>query len=141
MLAFFAKTQRFLAKIVPLLTAIVWKLCLRLFSSIFIFSKIKCFYKWKHKFYNYASGIRFPDWSKIGKITVMSQFLDMTSSLNFFDAVLFVLSILVTGPSFMSTPSLLLELWQFSIIRDWLEIRKLEILPSDFCSISAYWGE
>ena len=77
MLAFFAKTQRFLAKIVPLLKAIVWKLCLRLFSSIFIFSKIKCFYKWKHKFYNYASGIRFPDWSKIGKITVMSQFLDI----------------------------------------------------------------
>ena len=70
-----------------------------------------------------------------------SQFPDMTSTSNFFDIVLFLLSSLVTGPSFMSISSLVLELWQFSFIRDWPEIRKLEIPPSEFCPISGDWGE
>ena len=60
----------------------------------------------------------------------------MTST---FDVVLFLLSSLVTGPSFMSLSSLFLELWQFSFIRDWPEIRKSEILPSEFCPISGDW--
>ena len=51
---------------------------------------------------------------------VMSQFPNITSSF-FFDVVLFLLSTLVTGPSFMSVSSLVLELWQFCFIRD-LEI-------------------
>ena len=55
---------------------------------------------------------------------------------NFFDGFLFLLSSLVTGPSFMSILSLVLELWQFSFIRDWPEIRKSEIPPSEFCPIS-----
>ena len=55
-----------------------------------------------------------------------SQFVDMTSSSKLFDVVLFLLSSLVTGPSFMSISSLVLELWQFSFIRDWSEIRKSE---------------
>ena len=38
----------------------------------------------------------------------------MTLSSNFFDVVLFFLWSLVTGPSFMSISSLVLELWQFS---------------------------
>ena len=74
-------------------------------------------------------------------MTLTSQFSDMTSSSNFFDVVLFLLSSLVTGPSFMSMSSLVLELWQFSFIRDWPEIRKSEILPSEFCSISENWGK
>ena len=52
-----------------------------------------------------------------------------------------ITSILVTGPSFMSILSLVLELWQFSFIRDWPEIRKSEIPPSEFCLISKDWGE
>ena len=72
---------------------------------------------------------------------MMSQFADMTSSPSFFDGVLFLLSRLVTGRSFMSVSSLVLELWQFSFIRDWPEIWKLEILPSEFCPISRDWGE
>ena len=60
------------------------------------------------------------------------QFLDMTSSSHFFDVALFLLSSLVTGSSFMSISSLVLELWQFSFIRDWPEIRKSEIPPSEF---------
>ena len=37
--------------------------------------------------------------------------------------------------------SLVLELWQFSFMRDWPEIRKSEIPPSEFCPISGDWGE
>ena len=42
----------------------------------------------------------------------------MTSTSNFFNVVLFLLSSLVTGPNFMSISSLVLELWQFSFIRE-----------------------
>ena len=68
-----------------------------------------------------------------------SQFFDRTSI--FFDVVLFFLSSLFTGPSFMSVPSLGLELWQFSFIRNWPEIRKLEIAPSEFFPISGDWSK
>ena len=88
------------------------------------------------------SGLRTaPNWPKIRKMTMTSQFSDMTSTSNFFDVVLFLLSSLVTGPSFMSISSLVLELWQFLFIRDWPEIRKSEIPPSEFCQISRDWGE
>ena len=53
----------------------------------------------------------------------------MTSSSNFLDMVLFLLSSLVTGPSFMSISSLVLELWQFTFIRDWPENQKSVIPP------------
>ena len=46
-----------------------------------------------------------------------SQFTDMTPSSNIFHVVLFLLSGLVTGPSFISISLLVLELWQFSFIR------------------------
>ena len=74
-------------------------------------------------------------------MTMTSQFFDMTSSSIFFDAVLFILSSLVTGPGFMSLSSLVLELWQFLFLRDWPEIQKSEILLSEFCSISGDWGK
>ena len=70
-----------------------------------------------------------------------SQFSDMTSSSIYFVVLLFLLSSLVTGLSFMSISSLVLELWQFSFIRDWPEIRKSEIPPSEFCPISGDWGK
>ena len=60
---------------------------------------------------------------------------------NFFDVALFLLLTLVTGPSFMSISSLVLELWQFSFIRDWREIWKLKIPSSEFCPISGDWGK
>ena len=62
-----------------------------------------------------------------------SQFSDMTSTSK---VALFLLSSLVTGPSFMSISSLVLELWQFSFIRNWPEIRKSEIPTSEFFRIS-----
>ena len=73
-------------------------------------------------------------------MTMSSQFADMTSSSSFFD-VLFFLSSLATGPSFMSISSLVLELWQFFFIRDWPEIRKSDITPSEFCPMSGDRGE
>ena len=51
-----------------------------------------------------------PDWPQIEKMTMRSQFVDMTSSSNNLDIVLFLLSSLVTGPSFMSVSLLVLEL-------------------------------
>ena len=70
-----------------------------------------------------------------------SQFFDMTPSLNFFDVAVFVLSSLVIGPSFMLMSWLALELWQFSFIKDWPEIRKPVILLSMSCLISGEWGQ
>ena len=71
------------------------------------------------------------------KINNDVKFADMTSLSKFFDVVLFLLSILVTGPSIMSILSLFLESQQFSC----LEIRKLEIPPSKFCPIYGDWSE
>ena len=74
-------------------------------------------------------------------LTLVSQFSDMRSSSIFFEVVLFVLAIIVTGPSFISISLLVLELWQFSFIRDWPEIRKSETAPYEFCLISGDWRE
>ena len=59
------------------------------------------------------------------------QYADMTSFSNFFDAFLFLLSHLVTGPSFISISSLVLELWQFTFI--WVS--------SEFCQIPGDIGK
>ena len=72
---------------------------------------------------------------------MLSKFAKMTSSSHFFDIVLFLLSILVTGLSFISISELVLEVWQFSFIRGWPEIWKSEIPSSEFCSISGDWDE
>ena len=55
---------------------------------------------------------------------------------HFFDVVSFLLSSVVTHTSFISISWLVLYLWQFSFIRDWREIWKLEIPPSEVCPIS-----
>ena len=68
------------------------------------------------------------------------QFSDMTSSL-FLGFVVFFLSSFITVPSFMSLSWPVLELWQFSFIKDWPEIRKSEIPPSKFCPVSGDWGK
>ena len=65
-------------------------------------------------------------------MTKTPQIFYMTSSSNFFDVALFLLLSLVTGRSFISISSLLLELWQFSFIKDWPEIQTLETPPSEF---------
>ena len=88
------------------------------------------------------SGFRIAtNWLSIEKITISSQFSDMTSFANFFSSILFAMSSLVTVPSFMSISSLVLESWQFSFIRDWPEIRRPEKFPFGFCPISRDWGK
>ena len=62
------------------------------------------------------------------------QLTDMTSSSTFLDVALFLLTILITGPSFIS-------ICQFSFIRYWPKIWKSEIPPSAFCPISGDWGK
>ena len=74
-------------------------------------------------------------------MAMTSQFSKMRSSSIFFDVVLFLLSSLVTGQSFMSISSLFLGLWQSPFRRDWPEIQKSEIPSYDFCPISRDWGE
>ena len=69
------------------------------------------------------------------------QYADMTSTSKFLDVVMFLLSILVTWPIFTPISSLVLELWQFTFIRDWPEIRKSEILLSEFCPITGDWNK
>ena len=95
-------------------------------------------------FTDYASRIQFPDCSKLAvnwkngdDVTIFRQGV----SVKRFDVALVLLSSLVTGSSFMSIPSLVLELWHFYFIRDWTEIRKSEIPLSEFCPISGDWDE
>ena len=70
-----------------------------------------------------------------------SQFPELMPSSKFFDIALFLLSSLVTGSSFMLISRLILELWQFSFIKDWPEIRKSEIPSSEFYPVSGDWGK
>ena len=71
------------------------------------------------------------------------------STSSYFHVFAFLLSSLVTGPSFLSIPLLVLELWQFLFIRDWPflfirdwpEIQKSEIPLSEFYPISGDWGK
>ena len=112
------------------------------FSSVFRFCKTKGYYYWKHNFcrlciWNPASRLLQIAKNKKNEndITIFRHDVIIT----FFDVVFFLLSSLVTGPSFKSISSLVLELWQFSFIRDWPEIRKSEIPLSEFCPISGDW--
>ena len=65
---------------------------------------------------DHESEVWLPDCSKLAifwKVTMTSLFADKTSSSSFLDVAVFLLSSLVTGPSFMSISLLVLELWQF----------------------------
>ena len=88
------------------------------------------------------SGVRIaPNWPKIRKNDNDVIIFWHDVNVNFFDVVLFLMSRLVNDPSFMSISSLVLELWQFSFIRDWPEIQKSEIPTSEFFPVSGDWGK
>ena len=76
-------------------------------------------------------------------MTVTSQFPDMTSSSNFFDGIVShaTFSYRFNFDVNIMTGSLVLELWQFTFMRDWSEIQKSEIPPSGFYPISGDTGE
>ena len=78
------------------------------------------YFQWKSKFTYYPSKIRLQDCSKLAINQKNDNGVTIAQNdviVNFFDVILFLLSILVTGPSFISILSLFLELWQFSLIR------------------------
>ena len=114
-------------------------------SSVFRFCKIGSYFLWKSKFYrvyirNSAFGL-LQSGNKLEKWQWHHNFMTWRHRQLFFELVLFLLSSLVTVPSFTSISSLVLELWQFSFIRVWQKIWKLEIHPSECCPISGEWGE
>ena len=96
--------------------------CVRNFLVLFsVFVRQKITITENITFRDSVSGIRPRECSKLAKnlkndndVTIFR--LGVIS--NFFDVFLFLLSILLTGPSFMSISSLVLEIRQFSFIRD-----------------------
>ena len=77
-----------------------------------------------------------PNWLDIGRMTVTYNLPTWHHPQVFFDVAVFLLSGLVTGPSFMAISLLGMELWQFSFITDLPKIWKSEIPLSEFCPIS-----
>ena len=117
---------------------------LELCSTVFNICNIKGYCNENVSFTDHTSGIRLPDSSKLArnwKNNWRHNLLPLRHRQYSVGVAVFLLSGLVTGPSLMSISLLVLELWQFSFMRDWREIQKLEISPSTFCPISGDWGE
>ena len=117
---------------------------LEMFSSVFSFYKIKVIVNENVRITDHASGIRLPNWSKFAinwKNDSDIRIYQHGVTVKFFDVAMFLLSYLVTDPSFMSISLVVLEFWQLSFVRDWPEIPKLEIPSSEFFSTSGDWGE
>ena len=75
------------------------------------------------------------------KKTMTSQFADMASSPIFFWHCLVSLVMFSYWSKFHSISWLVLELWQFSFIKHWPKLWKLETPLSKFFPISGDWGE
>ena len=89
---------------------------------------------------DYATRIRLLDCSKLTVSWKNStDFTIFRHDVIFKFLKFFCFSCQITGSSFMSISSLVLELWQLPCIRDWPEIGKSEIHQSEFCSISGDW--
>ena len=74
-------------------------------------------------------------------MTITSQFAEMTSLQKIFWRRL--VSLVKFNYCFKFHVNIVTgsELWQFSFIKDWPEIQKSEIRPSELCQISRDWGE
>ena len=138
MLAFFAKDQHFLAKVITLLKVIVF---LGLFS---VFVREEVVVNEIVSFIDHASGIQLLDdckltinWKKYNDVNICWHDVIIF----FFYVNVFFLSRLVTGLGFMSISLLVLELWQFTTTKDWPEIWKSEIHPSEICLIFGDWSK
>ena len=82
-----------------------------------------------------------PKWPQIGKMAMTSQFSHMTTSSNFFNVVLFLLSSLVSGPSFMPISSHGSGVMTVSFYKGLTRNPEIGNTPSEFCPISGDWGE
>ena len=117
---FFCKKLAYLGKNSSITQSNSVRAVLEIFSSVFSFVRQKVTINENVSFTVYASGIRLPDSSKLAinqKNNNDITIAEMTSSPKFFDIVLFLLSSLVTGPSFMPISPVVLELKQFSFLR------------------------
>ena len=123
---FFAKIQHFSTKIAPLLKAIVSELRQRFFSSVFSSCKLKGYYEWKYKFYRLCARIQLP---ASNDVTICWN----DAIVKYFD-VLFLLSSLVTGPSFMSISSMF---WS----HDNFLLQGIQMPPSEFWPTFGDWDE
>ena len=95
-------------------------------------------------FTDYASRICLPDCSKLtvnwkngNDVTIFEHGV----IIKFFDVALFLFSSLVTGLSFHVSIITGSGVMTFSFIRDWPEIRKSEIPPSEFFPKPRDWGK
>ena len=136
MSAVFSKKSAFLAKIVLLLKAVVWefKNFLALFS-VFVIEKVAI--NENKSFTQYASRIWLLDCSKLAinwKNDTDATLFQNKVMVNFFCLFVPVVSFSYWSYEF----SLVIELRQFSFIRDWQEIQKLEIPRSQFRPISGH---
>ena len=68
-----------------------------------------------------------------------SQLADMRLSPDFFGVAVFLLSSLVTGPTFLSISVLVLELGQFSFSKGLTKNPEIGNNPIEFCLISGDW--
>ena len=96
---------------VPLLKATVLEFCTQ-----FLYNKRLLLKNCYRPDYFYRPGIRFPGCSKLGVNWKNCNYVKIFWNdvfVIFFEIALFLLSILVNSPNFMSRSSLVLELWQF----------------------------
>ena len=85
---------------------------LEMFSSVFSFYKIKVIVNENVRITDHASGIRLPNWSKFAinwKNDSDIRIYQHGVTVKFFDVAMFLLSYLVTDPSFMSISLVVLE--------------------------------
>ena len=116
-----------------------------MFNTTFNFCKIKGYCFWKCKFYtlcilNPTSGLL----QFVHKLIKWQWYRNLWTFCHrqvFLTLSCLVFLSLVTGPSFISISLPVLELSQFSFIKDWPEIWKLEIPSFEYCLISRYWGK
>ena len=92
---------------------------------------------------DHASGIRLPDYWKStinwkNNTNVIICYHNVI--VNIFNVIVFFLSSVFTGSSFLLISLLVLKIWRFLFIRDWPETRELEIAPSKFHRISEDWN-
>ena len=111
-----------LLNLIPLF--MVWLIIALLLNIVFLFIS-----NLGELFLDYASGIWLVDcykltinWKNDNGVTICLHYVIV---IIFFFDVLFLLSILVTGPSFMPILSLVLELRKFSFIGDWWNYTRL----------------
>ena len=109
MSAFLAKIQHFFGDNTTFIQSNSARAVLEIFQLCFLFLQEKRLLLMETMSPEFSFRIA-PNWPQIGKMTMTSQFTDMTSSSNFFEVVLFLLSSSVTGLSSILISLLVLEI-------------------------------